>query len=76
MLDLTFFYREEKTEALLESKEELEYHKILVTKLKQEVRHFLYISLVFFSKYQKCINFFIIVLEPRINARSTHSKVL
>ncbi|KAK9297248.1 hypothetical protein QLX08_008977 [Tetragonisca angustula] len=27
---------EEKTEALLESKEELEYHKILVTKLKQE----------------------------------------
>lgn len=32
-------YREEKTEALLECKEELEYHKMLLTKLKQEVRH-------------------------------------
>lgn len=42
---LLIIYREEKTEALLECKEELEYHKMLVTKLKQEVRYyyFLYI---------------------------------
>jgi len=31
------FYREEKTEALLECKEELEHNKALLVKLRQEV---------------------------------------
>lgn len=38
------FYREEKTEALLECKEELEHNKALLVKLRQEV---IYIQIIY-----------------------------
>jgi len=60
------FYREEKTEALLECKEELEHNKALLVKLRQEVIYILS-NLLSYSEY---IKFFI--LESRVDARSSY----
>lgn len=43
-LSILAFYREEKTEALLECKEELEHNRASLVKLKQEVKKFCFLG--------------------------------